>query len=267
MTEISPQDQRISEAQNQGKELIYGVLIGIGLVLVIIWIGSMLFTDEGYATNVFTEAVSVIATIFIIDRINQWRDERRLRNELFEQLRSPSTSPAVNALERLRREGWLPDKYFIGVNLNNANWQDADINGMNFEDSILKGINLNYVVSYSNNERPVIFRGANLQKATLISSDLRSANLQCVSLRDANIEDAYLLNADLRGADLRRANVKNVKWKSEKGNYPAILPNGKLWTSDVDTECYTNPNHPDYQLTLSEINRIRIQIGYRPLLY
>ncbi len=219
---LTPHQQRINDAQNKGKELIYGILIGISLVLIAIWIGLTLFSDtEGYLTNVFTEVISVIATIFVIDRINQWRDDQRLKNQLLEELKSSSTSPAVNALDRLRREGWLNDDYFVGKDLQRADWEGAYIGELNFENAIFDRVNFRGVSNYKHNDNsPINFSGtslwgANLSNSHLVNANIMNANLATadltnIDLRNANLSDIYLESASLVKANLWGANLKNA---------------------------------------------------------
>jgi uncharacterized protein YjbI with pentapeptide repeats len=53
----------------------------------------------------------------------------------------------------------------------------------------------------------VEFRGANLQRARLISADLQRASLYCADLRGADLRHADLSRADIRGSSLRQATL------------------------------------------------------------
>lgn len=351
---LSPQE-RINVIHKE-YAFIYNILIGFGFVALGIWIGSYIFTDtNGYFTNVFTEIVSVIATIFVIDRINQWRADQQLKIRLLNELRSPVSATAVTALDWLRRENWIDSTYFVDSDFRRANWEGAFIGGLNFEkaqlsnvtlvsvtnnDDIyehpinfrfanLKGANLSHAsLSYSNFEKAKLwganlsyaelekaqfahadlwraeldkadikranFEGANLKSASLQNSDLWSsiltnANLTGVNLCGANISDAILEDADLgharlectilshsdlsrvnlRGASLRGAyligaNMNDIKWDIIGVN-PTILPDSTEWSPDKDIERFTDLNHPEFEATVEKINRIRHELGYKPI--
>lgn len=137
--------------------------IGSGLILVLIgiWIGSLLFSD-GYATNVYTEILSVIATIVVLDQINQWRDTQRLQKRLLREISGQSNIRAKDAIDWMGHEKWLTTKDNI---------------------HLLKETNL---------------REAKLQGARLDYANLQNTNLQNAKLQGANLEGAYLQGANLR---------------------------------------------------------------------
>src|SRR5262245_28565256 len=77
-------------------------LVGIGIL-----IGWLLFADkQAYLTNVFTEAIGVIGTFFVLDwwtrRRDNERDEYQLRQRLIIQMRSRDNAIALQALEEIR---------------------------------------------------------------------------------------------------------------------------------------------------------------------
>lgn len=86
-----------------------------------------------------------------------------------------------------------------GVNLNNYNFENANLSFMNLQNTELFNANLN---------------GANLTETDLSSTSLVSANLQYVDLRDADLTDAdlrlaYLDNANLNGAEIYKSDIEN----------------------------------------------------------
>ncbi|GAB5494736.1 MAG: hypothetical protein Phog2KO_49510 [Phototrophicaceae bacterium] len=267
-TTIPPYEQRIIHAQDKGKELIYGILIGMSIVIVVIWIGSTLFTDtEGYLTNIFTEVISVIATIFVIDRINQWRDDRRLKNQLLEELRSSSISPAVNALDRLRREGWLMKNYFItdkGRDLQRANWEGAYIGGINLENADLRRTNLRKVINYDGKLNQLV----NFTKSDLFRANLEYANLENAQFSNAKMEYANLSHADFyqatfEYADLRYSQIKNSFLAYTNFSYAnlehANLENTSLVNTYMLEAILSNTNLQNTALFNSDLRKANLQ--------
>jgi hypothetical protein len=85
------------------------VLVGIG-----VFIGWMLFADkEGYIANLFTDGISIVITVFILDLWARHRDERRegarLKAALIGKMGSQLENEARRAVEELRLYGWLVD--------------------------------------------------------------------------------------------------------------------------------------------------------------
>ncbi len=76
--------------------------------------------------------------------------------------------------------------------------------------------------------------GVNLRGANLSESNLVNANLKRVNLIAANLAGATLRDADLCGADLQDVTF------DEK----TVLPDGFIWTPDIDMGQFTNPKHP-----------------------
>ena len=268
----------------------YRISGGLALVILGIWIGSLIFSD-GYATNVYTELLSVVATILVLDQINQWRDRRALKERLFNEVKSPAVGQATAALAWLRRDNWIQSDSFKNADLQNVNWSNAYLGELNFEKTNLRGANLQNVTNENSDDdednrwRSTTFNHANLQltklqdaklalasfrQADLYASDLSGAYLRDVDLRFANLRRArlhgtVLTNANLSGANLFLASIENNKWTYLDGTREAILPDGTTWTPDTDMEKFSNPEHPDFDTTLAKINAIRLEAGIDPL--
>ncbi|MEO0595982.1 MAG: pentapeptide repeat-containing protein [Chloroflexota bacterium] len=224
----------------------YNIGSGLGLIVIGIWIGSLVF-GSGYFTNVYTEALSVIATIAVLDRLNDWREMRRRKSRLAREAYSRDNSTALNAVDWLRAEKWLcledPEHLLSGTKMSRANLENAYLYGAD-----LQAVNL-----YK----------ANLSKADLSKSDLRNAYLY-----RANLSYASLYGTDLRGACLWGANLRQVNHLDATiFDETTILPDAnplkdehgqtryddagkvifdKHWSPDVDMNRYTDPQHPQY---------------------
>jgi len=117
---------------------------------------------------------------------------------------------------------WLNGKWmgkranFMGQNLSNKNFKEANLIRADFEMSNLSGAN---------------FRGADLQSADFVCTDLRNADFRDAKLRDANF---YL--ADLEGAKLSpvyqtRTQMSLSILRSQKGKLKAFF-----YTDEDDVE-------------------------------
>ncbi|MEM9951763.1 MAG: pentapeptide repeat-containing protein [Chloroflexota bacterium] len=224
----------------------YNIGGGLALILIGIWIGSLIFTS-GYFTNVYTEALSVIATIVVLDRLNDWREERRLKARLRREATSRDNSTALNAIDWLRAENWLTldnrEHLLREQKLSRANLQDAYLYQADLEN-------------------------CNFYKSTLRDADISKANLRGAYLHNANLANASAFGTDFRGACLWYANMRNMRHLDKAiFDETTILPdsrplydeNGEVmtddnelilfdfyWTPEIDMSRYTNPEHRDF---------------------
>lgn len=222
------------ERQQAFNRIVLGaLLIGLG-----VWIGSLIFGgDEGYATNVYTEVLSIAVTVGLLDYLNRRRDERRriedLKEQLLRDVRSQSNETAKNAVHQLRARGWLQGENGLlkGAQMSAANLQDAflvevDLSSAalvmaNLQRAFLNGAKLNgsYLISANLQGArlsSVDLQGANLLRAKLQGAVLSLANLQDANLNTTNIRDANLIGADLRNARLDFSNLENVNLQGAK---------------------------------------------------
>lgn len=357
---------------NRWLYVVAGILIGIISVPAIEQITGDLNTLIG---NLVPETIGIIFTVLILNRAADNRAKEELKHQLLEDLKSTSVSPAVNALDRLRREGWLDDDYFVGKDLQSANWEGAHIGKLNFKGANLAKVNFQKVTCFDSRQAHQVnftkanFRQANLQKANLQyvnfeGASFQSANLQYAQLTNANLRETDLWGAQLEGVDLRfaylnQANLKSARLRGaclsgawlegadlsnahlentdltkanfeganlqlahlehanldgaqlqgtdlrwaylEGANLPStnlqgadlrgtrlqraefqkresnvgftnrfkprvILPDGTVWTPNVDMQRFTNPLHPKFKSTLEKINFFRQNQGYEPLI-
>ena len=106
--------QRLKDIRDiqQDYKLFYQLGGGLSILVIGIWIGSLIFAhDNGYATNAFTEILSVIATVVLLDRLNDFRQQRRdieaLKQKLVMDAASLSNEKAKDAVNQLRKQDWL----------------------------------------------------------------------------------------------------------------------------------------------------------------
>jgi hypothetical protein len=205
--------------------------------------------------------------------------------QLIHDMGSQINTVAIHAVDELRREGWLTDGslqgaelrrnsgiengYITGVELRQANLQGADMNNAKLEGADLEYAQLQHADLIGSDLQSASLYGANLTHTQLIGANLQGttlwyATLQGADLEVAKLQDAKLLFADLKGADLREArlqgatlegaNLENVKLTDrmlrpdcELGfDEQTILPDGSVWTEDVDIKRFTDPAHPEF---------------------
>lgn len=267
---------------------LYPFAIGMAILLFGIWLGAILFDgDGGYATNLYTELISIGITVVVLDQINEYRTTQKLKQRLVREAGSFANNTAVSAVDWIRHEGWLKGEDGLlksaslfganleGVNFSVANLQNANLETANLEHSRLirtdlKGASMvrskiNHAnLSVANLENTNLFfaelKGANLVFATLRGASLPDVNLDGARLDHADLSGANLSGASLKGASLFRANLTETDMRY------TILPDGTKWTIDVDMECFTDRTHPKFEAIKQKINSIRINMGLDPIL-
>lgn len=273
------------------------LFIGIMSVIALIAIGFFTFSD-GYTTNVYTETISVISTIAVIDRLNRRRDRIELKERLFNELKSTVSGQSASALDWIRREGWLQSDPLKGEDLYRINWEGAYIGDLNLENANLSRSNLQNATNEYRPAQPlsVSLKNANLEDADLHCIMLKQSNLERANLRNAKLPQAImtnsscmnadLTNANLEGADLQhvnfngsklfRANLKGADIRGAKfdtalfdetgkSSFPAIMPDGERWTPDTDINAFVDEKHPHFLTRLQAVNKVRREIGLQIL--
>jgi len=201
-----------------------------------------------FYANAISELASIASTILVIDALNEWRQNRHLRERLTRDLLSNATDFAARAVDELREHGWLNDVLqkekdnllgapFKGASLWNANLKDAFLRGANLENANLMFANLEEASLMEANLENAFLQEANLESTTLKYTNLKNANLFGANLKHAYLIGANLENANLDGADLghallKRANLKGVKKSTPEqllkaySLHEAIMPDG-----------------------------------------
>ena len=89
---------------------------------------------EDFFANASVELASIAITILILDYLNEQREDKKLKEQLIRELRSPDSGIALRSLEELRSHDWVSDGSLRGAFLQFANLQkaglyDADLRG------------------------------------------------------------------------------------------------------------------------------------------
>jgi len=151
---------------------------------------------EDFNANLGTEIISILITIFVLDRLQSRSAEATEKKALILQMGSPDNAFAVEAVRQLRAKGWLKDGSLSSADLSDANLYEAKLNG------------------------------ANLYEAKLNDAKLNGAYLRGAYLRQTYLIDADLRFADLRGADLRGAILVGTGLGAAKYNHSTGWPDG-----------------------------------------
>ena len=246
------------QASHNKYKLIYWILGSIILVGIGVFIGAVLFRNEdGYAMNLFTEgmgvAVSIVITVFVIDRINERRDgERRLdqlQRDLVRDAGSRFRDTSAKALERLRKNEWLTG--------DNGLLKQADLQNADLQKEYLDNVNLQEASLFE-----AKLQGARLDRANLSGANLVYAKLQGARMGGANLVGAYLFEAELHWTRLRYSDWPAAESIDQLVTIPpATLPDGKTYTVNTDMGRFTDLSHPEYSATLKIINDIRRKSG------
>lgn len=224
----------------------YKVGGGILLVLVGVWIGLLLFAgDKGYEVNIFTEVLSVLVTIVVLDQLNAMRIQKQMKHGLIREAGSRSNETAKAAVDYMNHENWLAGEKGIlrNADLSFANLQGARLVDANLEGANLEGANLSGAVLVDANLRNAKFINSDLTKTILHGANLERVDFDGSTLHDtdlsgANLKDASLLMADIKGKTVFEMSVKDYTIR-------AILPDGSTGKIGDDLSRFFDPNHPD----------------------
>lgn len=230
-------------SDNRWLYILSGLLCG---VLISPALAQLTDNLNAFVNNLVPEAIGIVFTVLILDRLAENRNREDLKVRLFNELRSPAVGQGTAALAWLKREKWIEPDSLIGADLHRVNWENAFVGNLNLESANLNGAILSKVsnqvterngqhVNYPINLRNVSLKHAQLDEAVLIGVDLRDAQLT-----HANLQNAVLVNTNLEGADLSEANLHNVNLTS------AILPDGTPWSSEVNMKRFTHPTHLNF---------------------
>lgn len=221
-----------------------------------------------FYANISTELASIAITIIVIDALNEWRQNRELKQQLIRDMASADNGLAIRASRELEAHGWLSDgslkeAYLFRANLENAILKFAMLKKANLRWAKLKGVNLinsnlqeTYLLFADLSE--AIFGMTNLSNAHLYQANLSGAHIGTTNFREASLVGANLSNAkgasttwgitDFSGADLSNANLTNADLTG------ANLSSANL-TDAILKGCYLN----EANLTDARINNSQLK--------
>jgi uncharacterized protein YjbI with pentapeptide repeats len=226
----SPSGEKWREQEIEKSPEFWGNFGWIVFVLIGLSLGFVLFgPEDGFTTNVYTEAISIVITVVIVNRLVIQREQNEARQRLARQAGSRVREIAVMAVDELRQRGWLEGPYGLlryqnisGVNLAGAELSRADLYG-----TTLVGANLEKAHLFDANLTYSDLSGANLTEANLEQACLRKATLRQAKMIKAQLKDTYLINADLSSAQLPEAILSRANLRG------AELRDANLYSSNM----------------------------------
>lgn len=256
------------------QKVIFPLSFAAILMLIMIWVGSNLFDDNSYWTNLFTEGISIGVTVLILDRLNGFRAEQQLKRRLIREAGSQSNETAKAAIDWMWHEGWLSGDASLlidsdlsranlsGAILRNANLSKAKLpNGnmiaANLDGADFSGVEMPHAKFSGATLRKTCFKEANLQyadmrEASMIQIDLSGANLWQADLKKANLFEANLEKATLRMAQMEDVHLDSANLV-EASLVGAKLNHAGLADSDIRGALLTNTNLSGANLTRANL--------------
>ena len=237
------------EAIDKQYPYVYSIIAGLVFVGIGIAVGYVVFADTAsYTTNLFTEAISVALTVFVLNVLAERREQGREKQRLNLEMGSNDNGIALKALREAHSNRWLHDGTFRGMGWRKPNWQGAWLVSVDLEGIAIHEGNLQSVQIVGSNLKGAFLDGTDFRGAHLRNSELQGASLQWADLRGektilwaakmqgakmweakmqkadltvadlrqaemvrVDLEEANLAGADLRGAHLQGANLKNAE--------------------------------------------------------
>jgi|GEM_PF-3033731 hypothetical protein len=278
MTDTPGADERRREQERIRREYpdLYYVVVRVAVVVLVAGFGFLLISDHlEYRTNLFTEGVSILTTVLIIDFLAKRREQERYKRDLLYRMGSEVNNEALRAVDELRRNKWLQSDLLNGISLVradlsgaplwHANLVEADLMDATLINATLIGAKLTRATLWGADFRGAQLSGAHLNEVNRSGISMKGRKDNWILLADApwkafvplhdmNFEGAFLMNANLEGADLsqavfRRANLLGASLIGadiEDANFEgATLPNGDIWHPGYDMSIFTNPPDSD----------------------
>jgi uncharacterized protein YjbI with pentapeptide repeats len=140
-----------------------------------------------------------------------------------------------------------------GVDLRNANLQDAILTNANFHKAILSNINLQNADLERTNLQDADLKEANLQSANLWYVNLQSADLTRANLQNATLRLAYLQNAELWSVKLQNANLEHTDLQN------ASLITANLQNTNLGQAKLQNARLIDSKLQNADLSNANLQ--------
>jgi hypothetical protein len=227
-------------------------------------------------TNLVPEAIGIVFTVLILDRLAENRAREQLQTRLIQEARSQSNETAKAAVDWMNAEGWLKRDSQVallkGANLTNAKLGDADLRQADLQHTdfwraSLQHAHLRYANLQYANLNDANLRDAHLRYTSLQHAAMNNASLQHAYCEYANLQHADLTKANLKAATLYRASLRHAKLDDSQFDEKTILPDAQriqneagellkdeigdylydnLWTPQTDMRRYTDPEHSDF---------------------
>lgn len=238
--------------QHQWLYVVAGFLLGMLFQPFLATISTDL---NGFLQAIVPEAIGIVFTVLLIDRIyqrrEQAREERELKARLIRELGSKDNAITELAVKELRDRGWHNDGSLRGENLVSANLRGCNLAEFDLREAKLVDANLEYARLGNTNLSECELGAANLKHAILLYADLRGAHLtgadlQNVNLFSANLKEAWFDSAKLQGAKLNKANLESANFLvAAQYDDKTVMPDNTLYDLR-QLNRFTDPAHPHF---------------------
>lgn len=202
--------------QNQWLYVLAGFALG---VLFFPMLGALAEDAGAFLQSLVPEAIGIVFTVLLIDRIYQRREAKReegeLKAQLIREMGSTDNGIALRAVKELMARDWLFDgsvqnASFANADLRNATLNNADLSKSDFSNTDLRYIKLVDANLQNSWMLGASLTGANLNRTNLQKVELSRVDLRRAFLREAQLQDAVLNASDLTLANLQVANLQNA---------------------------------------------------------
>ncbi len=240
---------------------LYAVLGFLGGLVAFPFLQQLTSNLADLLTNLVPEAIGIVVTVLVIDRLYAHREAQRRREELQARLireaGSSANEIAKHAVNQLKQADWLrgAEGLLQNADLGSANLQGANLKQANCRGADMGRANLASATLFQSDCRDANLWDANLSHANLGDADLRrvkalGADFRQADLRGCDLREANCRFADFRGADLRGANLvgaiftphavmreDTLHWESPFDEQTR-LPDGTGWTAEHDLSVF-----------------------------
>lgn len=178
--------------------LVLGIVIGL---LLNPFISAISPTAQDFLDNMVPEAVGIIFTVLILERLDSLRQRRSVRDQLVRRAHSRDNRTALAAIEEMRVLGHLEDGSLAHQELRGSNWENA-----NLYMADLRGTDLTNARLYKAD-----FVKANLTGAIVSDEQLAATDIMFgATLPDGNRYDGrYNLPGDFAYARREKVDLKS----------------------------------------------------------
>ena len=232
----------------------FSIPTGIFTVILLVVVGGIIFIRDNqpndYYLNLFTEFVSLVATVGVLNALAKHRENKRILEQLIIDAGIPVQSIAVSAVTKLKLTGYLVgaksvlnNKHLPYTDLTKAHLEDCYFEYTTMEHAKLDNCHLQRSFLRHSDFSHASARGVNLTDAKLSDSEffqtdltgttLTYADLSRANFVEANLSHCDLSRADLRGTNMLGANLTNAKIEDPICDASTILPDGQPWSHNA----------------------------------
>lgn len=225
--------------------LVAGLMLGLLVFPLLYYISTDVM---GLLLNLVPEALGIIFTVILIDRLYRNHEERQLKKRLLEQLGSRVNAVAIAAAEELWANDWWSDGSLRGANL-----YRADLRGVDFGKADLTNVKFEHprygkamfdetsilpdettwskdsdLEIFTNPTHTRYWRGYGLSNKDYRGMNFAGANLRGADLRGSDLRGANLAKADLRGSRMEGAKLNGADFTQIQYDNRTLLPDGSV---------------------------------------